>query len=478
MKVLKFNPRGLTVTDISRKTKYNRNSAAKQLGILRAEGKVDVRNIGNARVFSLAQRVPLSAFLCFTKNMILILDNNLTVVQANDQYAGLTGLPKQDLIGRNILECSLPIVSDPETLAVIRSMEKEQIITDIRFRKGKDELFYKMEVIPTTFEAGETGLTIVLDDITEKKRHLRNMEFVARTAMELVDLPPETDIYQYIAERLVELVPDNPRYYVESYDELKGMFFMKAMYSKSFRDTAKQLAGFDLVGMKFPIKEFFYGAPFFESPSSLKNMREMRFRPFFNEEQISFFNVCAGQFTREVCDAFLHKCNIGKIYMTGLVWQEQLFGIVGIALSPEESLDNRQAIESFLRQTSIAIARRITDDRLSRSEKRFAELVTLANLPAMVINPDGWITLVNPRFTGTFGYTLEDIPTVEAWHEKAFPDPEYRDETVAALNIDQRGAGEILHKAYTIQCKNGEQKSVAFRTFPLSDGTKVVVYGV
>lgn len=477
LKVLKFNPRGLTVTDISKKTRYNRNSTAKQLEILRAEGKVDVRNIGNARVFSLAQRVPLSAFLCFTRNMILILDDNMTVVQANDQYAGLTGLTKQDLIGRNIIEYSLPIVSDPETLEVIRSAEKEQVISDIQFQKGKDELFYKMEVIPTTFEAGETGLTIVLEDITERKRHLKNMEFLARTAMELVDLPPETDLYLYIAERLKELLPGNPQFYIHSYDEVKREFFMRALEGETVRKGAATMAGYDLVGMKFPIEDFFYAAPFFESPSTFKNMREMHFRPLYPTEEISFYDSCAHIFTEEVCDTFLRTFNIGKIYLTGLVWQDRLFGLVGIFHGPDESLDNRQAIESFLRQASIAIARRMTEERLSRSEQRFADLISTMDLPATVFAQDSRIILATHQFTEICGYTREDIPTSAALFEKAFPDPEYRQNVSAYFN-QESSVEKSLPNIMPMQCKNGEIKNVVFRPFHLSDGTRIVTFDV
>jgi len=168
LKALKYNPRGMTVTDISKKTGYHRNSTGKQLEILRAEGKVEVRQIGSARVYSLAQRVPLSAFLCFTKNLILIVDQDLNVVQANDQYISLSGFSKQEIIGRNLHEGELPIVSTPEALGIIESTGKEQVITELRSMKGRDEFFYKMEVIPTTFEDGDPGLTILFEDITEK----------------------------------------------------------------------------------------------------------------------------------------------------------------------------------------------------------------------------------------------------------------------------------------------------------------------
>jgi PAS domain S-box-containing protein len=471
LKLLKFSPRGMSITDIAKKLKRDRNAVARQLDVLKAEGKVDTRQIGTARVYWLSQRVPLSAFLCFTQNMILILDRNMNIVQANDKYTGLTGYTKDELIGRNLRALRLPIVSDPDVFGIIESTDKEQVITDVRSRVGNDELFFKMEVIPTSFEAGETGLTIVLEDITEKKRHLKNMEFLARTAMELVDLPPEADIFWYIAERVAELMPGRARCWVESYDEVQKEFKLNAIVDEKFRrDTVQLNDGRDFVGLTLPIQDF-CTAPFPETPSSMKEMREYRFRPFFDDEKISFYDICMHQFPGELCEKFLLECNLAKAYLTGLVWQEQLFGVVGIFLRPDEELGNRQAIESFLRQASIAIARRMTEERLSRSEQRFFDLVSLSDKPALVMNQEGKTTLVNPGFSDEFGFTQVDIPHREAWLKMAFPDPEYRKKAVALLDSDHNPSNE----SFTMQCRDGKKKDVCFQPVRLSDGTVVVV---
>ena len=36
------------------------------------------------------------------------------------------------------------------------------------------------------------------------------------------------------------------------------------------------------------------------------------------------------------------------------------------------------------------------------------------------------ITLINKTLVETFGYTLEDIPTLNEWWPKTYPDAEYR----------------------------------------------------
>lgn len=137
LKRLKTSPHGLTITDISKKLKKDRNYISKYLDILRAEGKVETKKIGSARVYWLSQRIPLSAFLCFTKNMIIILDENLNVVQVNEQYIRYSNTSKDDIIGRHISEDSLPIISSPDTIKIIESTKNEQIISDVCYHKGE-----------------------------------------------------------------------------------------------------------------------------------------------------------------------------------------------------------------------------------------------------------------------------------------------------------------------------------------------------
>jgi len=476
--ILKPYPRGLTVTDVSKKLGYNRNLTAKHLEILTAEGKVEVRSVGQAKVYSVTQRVPLSAFLCFTKNMILILDNAMNIVQTNDQYLKVTGYAKKDLIGKNLLEASPPIISSPEALAVIQSTTKEQVIMDIRHNCGRNELFYQMEVIPTTFEGGEQGLTIVLEDITERKRYVQNMEFLARTAADLVDLPSDADIYQYVAEKVAELVPYPPQCFVESFDEVNRQFFLRAMVSHDFRKRGSQIVGQDVVGMAFPIEEFFFKAPFYETIATFRPLREYHFKPFFEDEQYSMYEVCIRQIPKEICDDLVRKLGIGRMYQIGLVWQEQLFGIVGVFMSPEHELEDKQVFESFIRQASIALARRQTEDRLRRSEERFKSLVELAAFPTAIISREGKYLLINQEFTKTFGYTIDEIPNGKEWFTRAFPDPDRRKEAIVAWKRDasQTRVGRFIPRTFEVRCKSGENKTILFRPVTLSDGTHFITY--
>jgi PAS domain S-box-containing protein len=230
--------------------------------------------------------------------------------------------------------------------------------------------------------------------------------------------------------------------------------------------------------MAFPIQEFFFSSPFHETVSSFRPLREYRFRPYFDDEEYSMYEVCIRQIPREICNDLIQKLRIGRMYQIGLVWQEQLFGIVGVFMPPEHELEDKQVFESFVRQASIAIARRQTEDRLRRSERRFRDIMNFSPVPAVLIESDGRYASVNEKFTETFGYSLQDVPNGKTWFIRAFPDPAHREEAVAAWKSDLADArtGPIQPRPFTVRCKSGEDKSVLCKPVVLSEGAQYVSY--
>lgn len=475
LRTLRFRPKGMTITEIARALGMNRNSVSKHLEVMQVAGQVEARLVGNAKVYSVAQRVPLSAFLCFTQNPILVLDANLTIIQANDQFLRHFGRTKEELVGQNIRDTAIPAVSTPEALAVIVGLEREQVITDVCYRNDSDrESFYQMHAIPTTFEDGEKGCTIVLEDITERKRYIQNTMFLARTAMDLVDLPPVEDIYQYIADRLTELVP-GARTYLFAHDEVDRQFVVRAVAGEGFREGLTELLGRDPVGLPLPVARAF-DAPYYQTPHVMRGMQEFALRP--EPSSWPFYDLCFGAIPEGVCEAILSRYNIGTLWAAGLVWREQLFGIVGIFLEQGKDLENQETVESFIRQVSIALARRQIEGRLRRNEERFRGMVDSSPFAVALINQEGRFVYVNRKFVEVFGYGPEDAPTCSEWFRLVFPDAGYRQEAVKAwrLDLERSVAGQVRPRAFTVRCRDGSRKVILFRPVTLPDGTQYITY--
>jgi PAS domain S-box-containing protein len=147
-------------------------------------------------------------------------------------------------------------------------------------------------------------------------------------------------------------------------------------------------------------------------------------------------------------------------------------------MPPENELDDKQVFESFVRQASIALAHRQTEDRLRRNERRFEDTMNLFSSPAALIGSDGRYAFVNDKFAGLFGYTLQDIPHGTAWFSLAFPDPEYRKEAIEVWRSDLERAiqGQIASRTFEVRCKNGESKTIRMQPARLSDGMQLVTY--
>jgi PAS domain S-box-containing protein len=68
------------------------------------------------------------------------------------------------------------------------------------------------------------------------------------------------------------------------------------------------------------------------------------------------------------------------------------------------------------------------NQQLRESEQDFRQFVMECPMPIALNDRNGGIELVNNRFVDLTGYTLSDIPTVDAWWPRAYPDSAYREE--------------------------------------------------
>lgn len=141
-------------------------------------------------------------------------------------------------------------------------------------------------------------------------------------------------------------------------------------------------------------------------------------------------------------------------------------------------LTNREVIEAFANQVSVALLRRRARGNLLQSERRFRDLVDSSPVAAAVIESDGHYTYINRAFTDLFGYTLADIPTGKDWLRLAFPEEAQRREAIAAWKTDreQAGPGRPRPRTFPVRCRDGTEKVILFRPVELSDGTEYVTY--
>ncbi len=170
--VLKDNPQGLSITDIVAAVDINRNTAGRYLENLLVSGQVDMRQLGMAKIYTLSQRVPVSAVLSISSELIMQLDKNLRFIFANEPFLSFLSVSSTDLFGKNI-EYSrvLPIFDE------IYSEFIDRIRGGIAGTEWSGELalkergiIFSCQIASTVFDNGQKGVSVILEDISEKKR--------------------------------------------------------------------------------------------------------------------------------------------------------------------------------------------------------------------------------------------------------------------------------------------------------------------
>ncbi len=165
--LLRKNPEGMSVTDISKALKKNKNTIGRYLDILLISGQVDMRAFGMAKVYTISQRVPLSAMLSYSKELIMVLDADYRITDINEKFLHLLKLPREEAMGKTISFLQSPEVDVHELLESIAANGGEKETTVTFPIRDKGERIFHQKCVPSVFEDGRKGITVILEDVTE-----------------------------------------------------------------------------------------------------------------------------------------------------------------------------------------------------------------------------------------------------------------------------------------------------------------------
>ena len=182
----------MTVTDVSRKIKINRNSVAKYLDIMRISGLVEMITFGPAKVFFPSKRVPISNMLNFTSDCVLVIDRNQKIAMVNDSFLEFMNSEREELIGQSINYTLLSIMDKSRNMTseITDAIDGKKFNKEMTVQKNEEEVHFKIKIIPTTFEDGQRGGTIVIKNNTQNKiaeNALRESEQNFRSLLNKID---------------------------------------------------------------------------------------------------------------------------------------------------------------------------------------------------------------------------------------------------------------------------------------------------
>ena len=102
--------------------------------------------------------------------------------------------------------------------------------------------------------------------------------------------------------------------------------------------------------------------------------------------------------------------------------------------------------------------------QLQESQHRFQEIIDASPMPLSLSDDHGKILYINPAFVNTLGYTLEDIPTIDDFWPKGYPEPAYREEVMQEwwqrVTQSEKGLSSFVPMEVRICCKDGSTRTM------------------
>lgn len=110
---------------------------------------------------------------------------------------------------------------------------------------------------------------------------------------------------------------------------------------------------------------------------------------------------------------------------------------------------------------------------IEESDKKYKAIIDISPVPYAINDNRQNIILLNKSFTETFGYTLEDIPTLSDWWPKAYPDSEYRNWVIntwqARIEKSIQNNSTFVPMEIVIRCKDGTNRTILASAASLGD---------
>jgi len=306
----------------------------------------------------------------FAPDAYFVIDINGQFVDCNKATERLMDYKKKELLGKSFLKLKLlapdQIPKAVNGLAkVIMGKTGPQGEYTLR-RKDGSQFEVKISSYPVKIK-GRALATVIARDITERKKaaekekqYASGLAFLSRTAMEFVELPSESDIYQFIGKRLRELA-DNSFVLVNSFDKATQCIQAQAFLgARKEIESVLKILGKDLMGMSFPINE--------EARAGLTTGKLVKVPGGLHV--LSFEKI-----PKHICATLERLLNLGDIYTMGFTRKGKLFGNAIIITRDRAGLEKRDLIETFIGQASVALQRRRAEEELKKYRENLEEMV-------------------------------------------------------------------------------------------------------
>lgn len=405
----------------------------------------------------------------YANDIVLLMDDDGTIVEANDRAEAAYGKSRDALIGMHASKLRAPSETGQFTAQWEALKNATGLVYETR-QVHANGLEFPVEVSSRRIETDHGAFVQhIIRDISERKiaeqraQRLQNMyHALGETTKAIMRLEEEAELFPLACRIAVEdggmLLSWVGR------PDPEGRYLIPATIYGQARDF--------IDGLKIPIAP---GTPESGGPSStaFRESRTIVIHDVLADPKTAPWHASGRQYDIRAAASF-PVSRAGKPYAVFVVYNNQPYSfdeeIVALLTEVADSLGF--ALDNFDRES----ARQRGEASLRTSEARLRRITDESAFPMMVHAEDGEILQVNRAWLSISGYTREDIPTNQAWLEKAYGEsaPAVWEHIQSVFESEQRvDAGE-----FQLRCKDGRQRIWHFISTPLGrlpDGRRYIL---
>jgi|GEM_PF-6690062 hypothetical protein len=193
------------------------------------------------------------------------------------------------------------------------------------------------------------------------KKIIENERILSKTALELVDLSPSVDIYDFIAKKLGDLIK-NSIIAVSMYDEPSDSILVRSVTGENQRliEFSQKIFGGGLTEIKIPLISFY---EFYEDEELQKNT--ILSGKLLKMED-GLYQVFAGRLPKNITRMVELALNMGDMYGTGFESKGKLYGTVYIILKKGNTLNNQELVQSLISLFAVALQRKQAENEIKK----------------------------------------------------------------------------------------------------------------
>jgi PAS domain S-box-containing protein len=195
---------------------------------------------------------------------------------------------------------------------------------------------------------------------------------------------------------------------------------------------------------------------------------------FIDNKNVCFSDIILTEDMDIVRNAINESVNNNRPYSIEFRIKHKNGNIVWLHENGQPVFDKKGSVLYLDGITTDITEKKNNETALKAAEEKFKTIVETSPVAISFASLEGNINFLNETFTKLFGYIIEDVPNLDVYFKKIYPDKNYREEVEVvwseSVEEGRRNQGRIRPNEVVMTCKDGTQKYVIVYTALLENG--------